>query len=212
MAVTPEQIGEIAARLVSHWGLTTIEDVRVQLAEEASLEVSTRVAALLLETHKNFSWLDRRDGWCWLYPTRQNRLLNQVAKIMSVTPSISIGDLQEGIARHHHMRDLWAPRQVLARLCEDSGLYERHDGWIHAKPGHPHWGQTLGKSEATIVEVLLDYGPTMSLADLQRILVQEKGVNPHTLTLHLGSSPVLVRHAPALYGLRGTCPHRPRAR
>ena len=212
VAVTPELIGEIAARSVSHWGATTIEDVRVLLTEETSLEVSARVATLLLETHKRLRWLDRRGGWFWLYPTRTNRLLAQIAKIMSVTSSISIRDLQDGIARHYHMSDLWLPRRVLARLCEDTGLYEQHDGRIHAKPGHPHWKQTLGENEAIIVEVLLDQGPVMPLADLQGIVLREKGVNPHTLTLYLGSSPVLVRHAPAVYGLRGTRSRRPRAR
>lgn len=123
---------------------------------------------------------------------------------MSVTPSISIRDLQDEIARDYRMRDLWVPRRVLVRLCEDTGLYEHEGGRILAKPGHPHWKQTLGENEASIVEVLLDQGPIMPHADLQRILVQEKGVNPHTFNLYLGSSPVLVRHAPALYGLRGT--------
>jgi hypothetical protein len=134
VAVTPELIGEIAARQVSHWGATTIQDVRVLLTEETSLEVSARLAVLLLETHESLRWLDRRDGWFWLYPTRTNRLLNQIAKIMSVTPSISIGELQDGIARHYRISDLWLPRRVLGRLCEDTGLYEHHDGRIHAKP------------------------------------------------------------------------------
>jgi hypothetical protein len=102
------------------------------------------------------------------------------------------------------MRDLWAPRYVLARLCEDTGLYEHHDGRIHAKPGHPRWRQTLGEREATIVEVLLDHGPIMAFEALRRIVVQEKGVKPCTLTLHLGSSPVLTHHAHGVYGLRGT--------
>ncbi len=212
VAVTPELIGEIAARSVSHWGATTIEDVRVLLTEETSLEVSARLAVLLLETHEHLRWLDRRDGWFWLYPTRKNRLLNQVAKIMSVTPSISIRDLQEGIARHYRISDLWLPRRVLGRICEDTGLYEHHDGRIHAKPGHPHWRQTLGENEAIIVEALIDHGPIMPLADLQRIVLHERGVNPHTMTLYLASSPVLIRHAPAVYGLRGTPSRRPRTR
>ncbi len=212
VAVTPERIGEIATRLVSYWGLTTIEDVCVQVAEETSFEVSERHATLLLETHKNFSWLDRQDGWCWLYPAGKNRLLNQVSKIMSVTPSLSVEDLQRGIARHHDMRDLSAPRHVLARLCEDTGLYEHHDGRILAKPGHPHWRQTLGEHEATIVEVLLDHGPIMTFEDLRRIVVQEKGVKPCTFTMHLGSSPPLIHHAHGVYGLRGTHTRQPRAR
>jgi hypothetical protein len=158
----------------------------------------------MLERHESFSWLDRRDGWCWLYPTRRNRLLTQVAKIMSVTPSLSVGDLHEGIARHHNMRDLSIPRHLLARLCEDTGLYEYRDGWILAKPGHPHWRQTLGEHEATIVEVLLDHGPIMDFEDLRRIVVGERGVKPCTLTMHLGSSPPLIHHAHGVYGLRGT--------
>jgi hypothetical protein len=54
-----------------------------------------------------------------------------------------------------------------------------------------------------IVEVLLDHGPIMTFEDLRRIVVWERGVKPCTLTMYLGSSPVLTHHAHGMYGLRG---------
>jgi 3,4-dihydroxy-2-butanone 4-phosphate synthase len=130
-------------------------------------------------------------------------VLNQVEKIMAVAPSVSTRELAEGVARPHRMKGLRLPGHVLARLCEDTGLYERNGEQVLAKRGHPHWKDSLGKDEATLVEVLFDHGTVMRRDDLERI-AHERGLKRSSFYLYLGSSPVLARYAPGVYGLRGT--------
>jgi hypothetical protein len=208
LPVTPERVAATALRLVTHWGATTVQEVCARFAEEASLAVSPELARLLLESLEDFCWLDQRHGWFWLRPTARNRLLNQVEKIMSVAPSVSIADLRVGVGRHHRMEGLRLPRHVLGRLCQDSGLYERDDDQILRKPGHPDWKDRLGKTEAILVEVLLDHGSVMSRDELERTAVQERGLSRSSFYLHLGSSPVLACYEPGVYGLRGSQPSR----
>jgi hypothetical protein len=204
LPVTPERIAATALRLVTHWGATTVQEVCARLAQETSLVVSPELARLLLESHEEFCWLDQRRGWFWLRPTARNRLLNQIEKIMSVAPSVSIADLRVGVGRHHRMAGLRLPRHVLARLCDDSGLYERKDDQILRKAGHPDWKDRLGKTEAILVEVLLVHGSVMSRDELETIALHERGLSRSSFYLQLGSSPVLARYAHGVYGLRGT--------
>lgn len=203
LSVSPERIHTTALRLITHWGATTLDAVCAQLEQETSLLVSAQLATLLLESQDDFCWLDQRHGWFWLRETGKNRVLNQVEKIIAVTPSISIGELREGVGRHHRMQGLRLPRDVLLGLCEDSGLYRRDRDGIRRKAGHPDWKDVLGETEAILVRILIEHGPIMRYATLKQIAVHERGLNPHSFTLHLGSSPVLKRHARGVYGLRG---------
>jgi AcrR family transcriptional regulator len=115
----------------------------------------------------------------------------------------SIGELADGVARPARMQGLELPRHVLARLCVDTGRYER-SGWrIRRAPGHPGWKDVLARNEATLVQTLLDHGPLMRRADLQRIAVGERGLSLRSFIVYLNISPVLARHAYGVYGLRG---------
>lgn len=204
LPVTPERIHTTALRLTTHWGATTVDAVCARIREETSLVLPGDLTRLPLESQDGFCWLDQRRGWFWLRHTARNRLLNQIEKIMAVAPAVSIADLADGGARPHRMKGLRLPRHVLARLCEDSGLYELSGDRVLAKPGHPDWKDCLGEGEATLVAVLLDHGPVMRRDDLERIAVHEKGLNRDSFSVHLGSSPVLTRYAHCLHGLRGT--------
>ncbi|MGO9794214.1 MAG: hypothetical protein ACLP8S_33250 [Solirubrobacteraceae bacterium] len=53
------------------------------------------------------------------------------------------------------------------------------------------------------MRVLLDHGPVMHLADLERVAVGEHGLRTRSFVVYLHNSPVLTRHAPCVYGLRG---------
>jgi hypothetical protein len=205
LPVTPERLAGTARRLTTHWGATTVDRVCAGLREEeASLIVPARLARLLLETRADVRWLDERGGWFWLPAAPRNRVLNQVEKIMSVAPSVSIAELADGVARPRRMQGLALPRHVLARLCVDSGRYERSGQRILRAPGHPAWKDVLARNEATLVRTLLDHGPLMRRADLQRIAVGEQGLSLRSFVVYLHISPVLVRYAHGVYGLRGT--------
>ena len=195
-------LGSHARRLITHWGTTTVDELRTTLVEAGIGKVDDQTARTILESIDGFNWLDREVGWFWIKGTARNRLLNQIEKIMSVAGSIEIGELRDGVGRHHRMKGFRPPREVLARLCEDSALYERHVDTIIGRD-LPDWRKTLGKNEATIVSVLFEHGPVLRRDELERYAVEEHGLNRSSFYIYLTYSPVLQRYAPGVFGLRG---------
>jgi hypothetical protein len=192
----------LARSLVTHWGVTTVDEIRASLADEG-YAIDEPVARLLLPRINGFSWLDEPNGWFWVRATARNRLLNQIEKIMSVAGAITIGELRDGVGRHHRMKGFRPPREVLAALCEQTGLYRRQDDRIFGGSALPDWKDILGSNEATIVDVLFRYGPIMRRDELEARAVDEGGLNRSSFYVYLGYSPVLARYAPSVYGLRG---------
>jgi hypothetical protein len=190
-----------ARRLVEHWGATTTTDVEAAV-EEAGGDVDPDLLVVVLESLPGFSWLEQERGWFWL-PSGRNRLLNQVEKIVSVAGSIELGELRAGVGRHHRMKGFRPPREVLAELCVQSGLYRRDGERIVGGPDLPDWSAVLGGIERTLVELLFDHGPVMRREDLERLAVGERGVNRSSFYVYLTYSPVLERYAPGVTGLRG---------
>ena len=202
----PAAAGRVVAearRLVTHWGATTLAEVCAELDPDEQEPALAKVAALILEAQEQFEWLDRDRGWFWLRDTSRNRLFNQIEKIMAVAGSLTIGDLRDGVGRHHRMKGFRPPREVLARLCEASGLYVRRGELILGKPGLADWRDVLGHNESTLVEILLDHGPVMTREELERLAVDEAGLKRSSFYAYLSYSPVLARFAPGVYGLRG---------
>lgn len=190
-----------ALRLVEHWGATTIADVEARL-EDGGPDPDDATTRLALEAMDGFSWLDGDHRWFWIAGTR-NRVLNQVEKIMSVAGSIELSDLRRGVGRHHRMSGFRPPREVLAALCVQSGLYSRRGDIISGGPDLPDWRELLGRNERVIAETLFDHGPVMRRDDLVRIVVDERGLKMNSVNIYLGYSPIIERFAPGVYGLRG---------
>jgi hypothetical protein len=193
----------MARRLVSHWGATTVEELRAVLAEQQRGEIDSDTARQVLAVVPGRAWLDETQDWFWIKGTSRNRLLNQIEKIMSVAGSIDIGDLRNGVGRHHRMKGFRPPREVLARLCVDSGLYRREGDRIIGGADLPDWREALGGNEAALTEILFDHGPAMRRDELERRAVDEGGMNRSSFYVYLSYSPILERFAPGVYGLRG---------
>lgn len=189
-----------ALRLVEHWGASTLPDVQSRLAD-AGLAPDAETVRLAVESMEQFSWLDDVRRWFWIAGTR-NRLLNQVEKIMSVAGSIGLNDLRRGVGRHHRMKGFRPPREVLAQLCVQSGLYRRR-GDVILGVDPPDWRELLGRNERVLVETLFDHGPIMRRDDLIQMAVDERGLKRNSVGIYLGYSPVIERFAPGVYGLRG---------
>jgi len=202
--MSPRLVSSEARRLTTHWGAATVDALAAELADRGDGDVDAALLRVLLETVPNLQWLDDEKEWFWVKGTNRNRLLNQVEKIMSVAGSIGIGELREGVGRFHRMGGFRPPREVLARLCEQSGLYSRDGDLIAEGPDLRPWDEVLGKTvEGRIAEALFEYGPVMRRDDLERIVVAERGVNRSSFYVYLGYSPIIARYAPGVYGLRG---------
>ncbi len=193
-----------ARRLVGHWGTSTIDELSAQLNNAGAGPGSPGTLRTVIAHLQDFQWLDDETQWFWLRDTGRNRLLNQVAKIMSVAGRIEIGELREGVGRHHRMCGFRPPREILAELCIQSGLYSRRGDEIIGSPESlPDWRELLGDNERTIAEVLFEHGPVMRRDELEHLAVDIRGMNRRSFYVYLTYSPILARYAPGVYGLRG---------
>ena len=198
----PRDISAAARKLVTHWGATTI-DALLALLEDQGIRTSDTLARTVVESLSDFHWLDDAKEWFWLRDVPRNRLLNQIEKIMVVAGSIELADLRNGVGRHHRMQGFRPPREVLARLCVDTGLYRREGTRIIGGAELPDWKDVLGDIERTLVEVLFDHGPVMRKDELVELAVVDRGLNRNSVSVYLTYSPVLERYAPGVWGLRG---------
>ena len=53
-----------------------------------------------LQTIKNFSWLDKQEGWFWINSTKRNRILTIIKKILSVRTFLSRNILVQCRRKH----------------------------------------------------------------------------------------------------------------
>ncbi len=199
----PTECLSVARRLVTRWGLTTIDEVCAELAPTEQRQDLRELVRLVLEAQDTFCWLDRSRGWFWLRDTSRNRLLNQIEKIVAVAASVTVSDLREGVGRHHRMDGFRPPRDVLVQLCESSGLYRRRGDRIEARADLPNWEDILGQNESALVAILLNHGPIMTRERLERLAVDQAGLKRNSFYAYLNYSPVIARLAPGVYGLRG---------
>lgn len=173
---------------------------REPTGQPAFLTVEEAAAVLRIE---GFAWLDDEHRWFCVHVSR-NRLLNQVLKIMSVAGSIDLSELRSGVGRHHRMKGFHPPREVLAALCVSSGLYSRHGDRIVGGSQLPDWRKVLGNNERKLVQALFDFGPVMRRDDLERVAVDERGLNRSSFYIYLSYAPMIERYAPGVFGLRGS--------
>ena len=175
--VSPRAVASEARRLTTHWGATTIDALSAGLAERGA-DISPELLRALLEATPGLQWLDEEKDWFWVQGVSRNRLLNQAEKIMSVAGSIEISELREGVGRFYRMDGFRPPREVLARLCEQSGLCVRHGDVMVEGPSVGAWKDVLRSTlERGLAEILFEHGPVMRRDDLERIAVIERGLN-----------------------------------
>src|SRR6185436_77580 len=73
-----KQILQLARKSISHWGVTTIEDVAAEVSGTFGKQVSGKSVASVASAQPAFHWLDEASGWFWLTSTARNALLNQI--------------------------------------------------------------------------------------------------------------------------------------
>jgi hypothetical protein len=135
--------------------------------------------------------------------SKRNRLLNATRKILSVAGSIDLGELRDGVGRAHRMRGFRPPRAVLARICEESGDYKVVEGKVFGTDKLPDWREVLSANEQLLAEVLFEHGPVMRRSDLEKIAVEQLGMNRSSFYIYLTYLPILQRYAHGVFGLRG---------
>jgi hypothetical protein len=203
MSKLPSQIVSRARRTIEELGVSTIAFIAAQVAEDAGQPTTPDLVAEVLERADGFKWLEAERGWFWLDSVKvgRNRLLNQITKILAVAERIEVGELRQGVARHYRMKGFAPPKRVLLELCGQLPGYAVTGNTVSAQPPLD-WRRSLGETEAALVRVLNERGPVMRRQELEDACLA-LGMNRSTFFVYLDYSPILVRHAPGVYGLRG---------
>jgi hypothetical protein len=189
------QIDHAARAAVSHWGVTTVDDVA------AATNADPALARKVLVALPGFRWLDESSGWFWIANMPRNALLTQIRKILSASPTIDVSELRTGVGRHHRRKGFAPPRRVLLELCRQLPWCRVADDKVTAAELlNPN--ELLSDSEQRIFIVLKEHGPVMQTSKFEELCVNA-GVNHHTFSIYLSYSPIITRYAPGVYGLRG---------
>ncbi len=192
---------EHARVTVSQFGVTTVLEVAAAISHKMSEEVPPEVVARILESRRDFEWLDRESGWFWFRGLAVNRVVNRVRKILSVADWIDVGELRAGVARHRRMKGYTPPSNVLLELCRRLPNCVTEGSAVRAEP-RTDWNQTLRGNEKRLVAILQEHGPVM-----QRLPLEERclaaGVGRSAFYACLSYSPVIEKYAHGVYGIRG---------
>jgi len=191
----------LAKKAADHWGVSTISDITSQAEEESAHQIDPSYVVAVLTTLKDFQWLDEASGWFWLTSASRNRLVNRIQKILSVADNIEISELRAGISRYRRMEGFAPPRRVLLEICRQLPWCKVEGNIIIADP--PLDSQKiLSGTERSISWILNKFGPVMTSQKLEETSLA-LGINTRTFFPTLSYSPIVTKHAPGIYGLRG---------
>lgn len=188
-------------KLISSQGAATLEAVANRVQEVLGQAVTHDVVARVLVKQVGFAWLDQASGWFWISSVSRNRLLNQIRKVLSVSGQIDVSELRDGVRRHHRMNGFAPPRRVLLELCRQAEGYRVEGTKVIADPALD-WRKVLASVEQTIVRILQENGCLLARPDLEELCLRQ-GMSRSTFYATLDNSPVIIKHARGVYGLRG---------
>ena len=199
--VSVPAIVRAARRTVSRWGAATVSDLAAQ-AREAGSSVDEGLIGKVLMSQEDFRWLDQDSGWFWLLGVSRNALLTRVCKALAVAERLDVSELRLAVSRGRRMSGFSPPRRVLAEVCRQLPWCRLEgDSTIVADPVPSSEG-VLSKSERLAVSVLRSLGGVAQGPKLEQLCLSA-GMTLPTFWLVLLSSPVVLRYAPAVYGLVG---------
>lgn len=197
-----KQILQLARKAISHWGVTTIEDVAAEVSSLLGRPIASTFVTAVVSAQPSFAWLDMASGWFWLKSTARNALLNQVEKILCVCDQVHISELRSGVSRNHRREGFAPPQRVLLALCKQPGAYEVVGNVISANPPL-NYLDVLADTERTFVAVFRETGPLVESRKLEQECLA-RGMNRATFMQYLTYSAIITRFARGVYGLRGT--------
>jgi hypothetical protein len=143
------QLAALARRTVQSRGCANVESLAEDSQEIFGSSTSPALAEAAARTSGRFEWLDREHRWFWYIPERDdnsNCLVDQIKRVLAVTPRISLFELQSSIHRDHQSEELVPPLNVLSSVCERL-LFVRVEGDVAVRVAGPvKWETVLAAS------------------------------------------------------------------
>ncbi|MBA3842991.1 MAG: hypothetical protein H0X39_10305, partial [Actinobacteria bacterium] len=188
------ELTNVARRLAAPNGATSVGEVAREV--RASPDHVRR----LLSLRKEITWLDEPHNWLQL-PRTHRRLTTILRKMLSITPSLSLDDANDGLQRS--FRPVVLPPAILRRLCESFGwlAVDGNRGTVRTRERLDR-ASVLSPVELGLVEMFQEAGPVLQYSEA--IAIGERlGLNRHSIGVYLTRSPVLDTLSRGRYALRG---------
>jgi hypothetical protein len=188
-------VGSVANKLVKRNGAGTVAAVAGHFADGATSGTARQVLA----AQGDVIWLDDRREWFLVRGVR-TPVGNALRKMLSVSPSLSLADVDDGLRRS--FRPVRLPQDVLLRVCESiPWLTVDAASTVTAKIALDE-ARFLSSLELAVVRIFRTAGPVLSFSAALR-LGEQDGLNPNSVGLYLLRSPVLRKVARGRYTLCG---------
>ncbi len=179
-----------AARLVSFWGLATVQSVidRVRLVK--AFDTSKPMVCRLLVALPQLRWLDDDMDW-FSFAGDGSRLARAVGQVFAVCDRIALGELRCALDKGRPRADR-VPRRVLERYLSEVAGVEIDGRWLRRRAPEPTVALTA--NEAALVELLDRAGGEADVRAL-RAGASARGVPAETVEALLRDSPLFLRAA-----------------
>ena len=169
------------------------------LAVASALKIDEEKADILrkvLDATPGICWLDEDKSWLFLKEAPRNRLFNLSAKVLGVSPRLSVSELRRAVSKSRRLT-IAPPQKVLAAFVSAIGLGSVENNIVVADPEKV---TTLSPEsvEGKFVEVFRRYGDVMHGEELAERCV-EQGVNPISFYVYRLISPVVTSLGRGIY-------------
>jgi hypothetical protein len=184
---------QVVRRRTSELGCSNI------LAVASALKIDEDKADILrkvLDVTPGISWLDEDKNWLFLKDAPRNRLFNLSAKVLGVSPRLSIAELRRAVSKSRRLT-IAPPQKVLAAFVNASGLGIVENNIVVADPMRV---ATLSPEsiEGRFIEVFRKYSGVMHGEELAERCV-EQGINPTSFYIYRLLSPVVAPLGRGIY-------------
>lgn len=150
----------------------------------------------ILDITPGITWLDEDKNWFFLKEAPRNRLFNLCAKVLGVSPRLSIAELRRAVSKSRRLT-IAPPQKVLAAFVNASGLGIVENNVVVANPTRVTT-LTPESIEGKFIEVFRKYGGVMHGEELAKRCV-EQGINPISFYIYRSLSPVVATLGRGIY-------------
>lgn len=212
---------ELARSAIAARGACSLGDLQAELGEQMHQDLAEDSLREWIGWLPNACWLDEDRQWFRF--DSGSSMETMLWKILSVAPEIQLGELREGLMRHHRSPSA-LPSVILRQLCRHLGFQVQGDIVRAEQQIRPEddtgkiedgqWSRLinhirtirpedfLSEVELTFFNVLRAEGPLLPTNELEKRCLQ-RGMNRHTFWVYLTYSPILAQYASGVFGLRG---------
>jgi hypothetical protein len=190
----PQQWLLALAREASRQGEVTVRD----LSRRSSLDAD-RVRRLL-EGCDEIHWTSDEHTALWpRIPAVERRLRRALAKVLSITGSLSLAELDAALRRMH--RPVRLSQRVLLALCHSFRWLAVEGGTVRSLVQFDRY-QVLTPVELELARIFRAAGPVLSFTEAV-VLGGERGLNRSSVGVYVAHTPIIKRLARGRYALVG---------